>query len=271
MKEINNIRKLANEIRSLALTLAHNVNESHSGGALSMADLLAVIYTKYIDVEAIKENRVNRDRFILSKGHCCATLYAILAKVSILNEEELFNFFAQNGTYYFAHASHILPGVVLSTGSLGHGLPVACGMAIGAKRSGLNTKVYCVVGDGEMDEGSNWEAIMFAAHHGLDNLYLIIDKNKMQALGNTKDVLSLDPIPSKLETFNWEVVEIDGNNVEQIIYAFEHLQTSTSGKPKVIVANTIKGKGVSYMENNLRFHYSAPNDIELKQALEELR
>lgn len=270
MNEIKNIQKFANEIRSIAVTLAHNVNESHSGGALSMADLLAVIYTKYIGVAAIKENRSDRDRFILSKGHCCATLYAALAKVGILSEKELFRSFAQDGTYYFAHASHMLPGVELSTGSLGHGLPVACGMAIGAKRAGSNTKVYCVVGDGEMDEGSNWEAIMFAAHHKLDNLYLIIDKNQMQALGNTKDVLSLDPLPCKLETFNWEVVEIDGNNVEQIVSAFEYLHTCTSGKPKVIVANTIKGKGVSYMENNLRFHYSAPNELELKQALEEL-
>lgn len=269
MKGIAEIQKTANRIRAVALTLAHNVNESHSGGALSMADILAVLYTKYIDVKAVKSNSPNRDRFILSKGHCCASLYAMLAEVGILDKTELMESFAKNGTHYFAHASHTLPGVELSTGSLGHGLPVASGMALGAKKSGKNFKVYCLVGDGEMDEGSNWEAILFAAHHHLDNLCLIIDKNQMQAMGDTKDVLCLDPMPEKLKAFGWNVEEIDGHDIEDIVSAFENFKRC-SKKPFVIVANTIKGKGVSFMEHNLRFHYSAPKDDELKLALEEL-
>lgn len=269
MKEVEEIKKIANRVRAVALTLAHDANESHSGGALSMSDILAVLYTSYIDVEAVKSKSPNRDRFILSKGHCCASLYAMLAEVEIMDKAELMQNFAKNGTHYFAHASHTLPGVELSTGSLGHGLPVACGMALGAKKSGKGFKVYCLVGDGEMDEGSNWEAIMFAAHHHLDNLCLIIDKNQMQAMGDTKDVLCLDPLPEKFEAFGWNVKEIDGHDIEDIVLAFENFKCC-SKKPFVIVANTIKGKGVCFMEHNLRFHYSAPKDDELKLALEEL-
>lgn len=270
MKDINELHKLANRIRGVALTLAHNANESHSGGALSMSDMLAVLYSEYIDLDLVKKEAPNRDRVILSKGHCCASFYAILAEMGILDKEELMQNFAKNGTHYFAHVSHTLPGVELSTGSLGHGLPVACGMALGAKKSGLNFKVYCIVGDGEMNEGSNWEAIMFAAQHKLDNLCLIIDKNKMQALGDTKDILCLDPMPEKLAAFGWDVEDIDGNDIEDVISAFECFKNHRSGKPFVMVANTIKGKGVSFMEHNLKFHYSAPKDDELKQALEEL-
>ena len=270
MKDINALQKLANRIRGVALTLAHNANESHSGGALSMSDILAVLYSEYIDLDLVKKGAPNRDRVILSKGHCCASFYAILAEVGILDKEELIQNFAKNGTHYFAHVSHTLPGVELSTGSLGHGLPVACGLALGAKKSGLNFNVYCIVGDGEMNEGSNWEAIMFAAQHKLNNLCLIIDKNKMQAMGDTKDILCLDPMPEKLVSFGWEVEDIDGNDIEDVISAFEGFKNHRSGKPFVIVANTIKGKGVSFMEHNLKFHYSAPKDDELKQALEEL-
>ena len=270
MKDINEIQKIANRIRGVALTLAHNANESHSGGALSMADILAVLYTEYMDIDAIKEKSPDRDRFILSKGHCCASLYAMLAEVGVIDKDELMQNFAKNGTHYFAHASHTLPGVELSTGSLGHGLPVACGLALGAKKSGKNFKVYCLVGDGEMNEGSNWEAIMFAAHHHLDNLCLIIDKNQMQALGDTEDVLCLDPLPDKLKTFGWNVIVIDGHDIHEIRSALDDFKQCID-KPTVIVANTIKGKGVSFMEHNLKFHYSAPKDDELKQALEELR
>lgn len=267
--EINNLFKKAQSARYLALELAHNANESHSGGALSMADLLVVLYSKYLKNSPQTQKDPKRDRFILSKGHCCSVYYSVLAEMGYFAKKELLENFAKNGTHFFAHASHTLPGVELSTGSLGHGLPVACGMALGAKRSGLNFDVYCVVGDGEMDEGSNWEAIMMAAHNKLNNLCLIVDKNKMQALGDTKDVLSLDPMADKFRAFQWNVVEIDGHNYSQIIAAFEKFKTNANN-PTVIVANTIKGKGVSFMEHNLKFHYSAPNDDELKKAKEEL-
>lgn len=189
--------------------------------------------------------------------------------MGFFTKQELLDNFAKNGTHFFAHASHTLPGVELSTGSLGHGLPVSCGLALGSKRSGLGFDVYCIVGDGEMDEGSNWEAIMMAAHNKLDNLCLIIDKNQMQALGDTKDVLCLDPMADKLKSFMWNVVEIDGHDYDQIVSAFDNFK-KCKGKPTVIVANTVKGKGVSFMEHNLKFHYSAPTDVELMKAKEEL-
>ncbi|AVM58658.1 transketolase [Bacteroides heparinolyticus] len=269
MMEKKQLFELAQSVRYKALEMAHNANESHSGGALSMADLLVTLYANYLNNTPETKEAPGRDRFILSKGHCCALYYAVLAEMGFIDMNELMENFAKNGTLFFAHATHKLPGVELSTGSLGHGMPVACGLALGAKRNGLNNSVYCLIGDGEINEGSNWEAIMFAAHNHLDNLCLIVDKNKMQALGDTKDVLCLDPLPEKLKTFQWNVIEIDGHDYNQIISAFDNFKECT-GKPTVIVSNTIKGKGVSFMEHNLKFHYSAPNDGELKQAKEEL-
>lgn len=261
--------KMAQSVRYTALELAHNANESHSGGALSMADILVTLYINYLNNNIELQNKPDRDRFILSKGHCCSLYYAVLAEIGFFKKQELIENFAKNGTHFYAHVSHKLSGVELSTGSLGHGLPVACGLALGAKKTGLNFNVYCLIGDGEINEGSNWEAIMFAAHNKLDNLCLIVDKNQMQALGNTKDILCLDPLPEKLKSFKWNVLDIDGHDYDQIINAFENFKNCTK-YPTVIVANTIKGKGVSFMEHNLKFHYSAPNDDELKQAKKEL-
>lgn len=261
--------RMAQNVRYTTLQLSHNANESHSAGALSMVDILVTLYVNYLNNSPEKQNAPDRDRFILSKGHCCASLYTVLAEMGYFEKSELLSHFAENGTNFYAHVSHTLPGIELSTGSLGHGLPVACGLAIGSKRKGINNKVYCLVGDGEMNEGSNWESIMFASHNKLDNLCLIIDKNEMQALGDTKDILCLDPLPIKLEAFQWNVINIDGHNYDQIIEAFENFK-NCKGKPTVIVANTIKGKGVSFMEHNLKFHYTAPTQEELKIAKEEL-
>lgn len=261
--------RIAQSIRYTTLQLSHNANESHTAGALSMADILVTLYENYLNNSPELKDSPDRDRFILSKGHCCASLYALLAEIGYFEKRELMSHFAENGTHFYAHASHTLPGIELSTGSLGHGLPVACGMALGAKRKGRNYNVYCLCGDGEMNEGSNWEAIMAASHNNLDNLCLIIDKNKMQALGDTKDVLCLDPIPVKFESFQWNVIDIDGHDYDQIIAAFDNFKACV-GKPTVIVANTIKGKGVSFMEHNLKFHYTAPTEEELIKAKEEL-
>lgn len=261
--------RMAQSIRYTTLQLSHNANESHTAGALSMADILVILYKNYLNNSPELKDSPDRDRFILSKGHCCASLYALLAEIGYFEKSELMSHFAENGTHFYAHASHTLPGIELSTGSLGHGLPVACGMALGAKRKGRNYNVYCLCGDGEMNEGSNWEAIMAASHNNLDNLCLIIDKNKMQALGDTKNVLCLDPMPVKFESFQWNVIDIDGHDYDQIIAAFDNFK-SCVGKPTVIVANTIKGKGVSFMEHNLKFHYTAPTEEELIKAKEEL-
>lgn len=268
--EKDRLFRLAQDVRLTTLQLSHNANESHSAGAMSMTDILVTLYVNYLNNTPENSQSEDRDRFILSKGHCCASLYAVLAEMGYFPKSELMAHYAENGSHFFAHASHHLPGIELSTGSLGHGMSVACGMALGSKRRKISNSIYCLVGDGELNEGSNWEAIMFAAHNKLDNLCMIIDKNQMQALGDTKDVLCLDPIGEKLRAFKWNVLEIDGHNYDEIIAAFDNFKKCIS-KPTVIVANTIKGKGVSFMEHNLKFHYSAPNDKELRKAKEELK
>lgn len=263
------IQQFAKSIRRTAVQLAYNTRTSHTGGTMSQADILAVLYSGIMNITPETIENPRRDRFIQSKGHCCASYYAALALRGFMNYDELMKQYCQDGSQYFEHVSHKLPGVEFSTGSLGHGLPVACGLALGAKCSGDNYDVYIIIGDGEINEGSNWEAIMFAAHNNLDNLCVILDKNQMQALGDTKDILCLDPIPEKFQAFQWNVIDIDGHDIQQLLDAFVNFK-QTVGKPTIIVANTIKGKGVSYMESNLKFHYSAPNAEEFQIAMEEL-
>lgn len=264
------IQEFAKAIRRTAVQLAYKTNTSHTGGTMSQADILAVLYSGVMNITPKTIDASSRDRFIQSKGHCCASYYAALALKGFMDYDELMENYCIDGSQYFEHVSHKLPGVELSTGSLGHGLPVACGMALGSKRSNNPFNVYIIIGDGEINEGSNWEAIMFAAHNKLDNLCVILDKNQMQALGDTKDILCLDPMSEKLKAFQWNVIDIDGHDIQQIVDAFDNFK-ETEGKSTIIVANTIKGKGVSYMEHNLRFHYSAPNDEEYKIAMEELK
>jgi transketolase len=271
MEKVNEIIKLGKEIRRLSLILAHNSNTSHTAGALSMADILAVLYSGVLQITPQTTNDISRDRLVLSKGHCCVSLYAVLALKGFLKKDELLRDYGRNGTDYFTHASHKLNGVELSTGSLGHGLSVSAGFALGGKRRGLHFDAYCIIGDGELDEGSNWEAIMFAAHQKLDNLCLIVDKNKMQALGDTKNILNLDPLIDKFRSFQWNAHELDGHNYDELLEAFSNFRNTANNKPTVLICNTIKGKGVSYMEHNLKWHYSAPNDILLQLALEELK
>lgn len=268
--DIQEIKDFAKAIRRTSVQLAYNTHTSHTGGTMSQADILAVLYSGFMNITPDTMDSPIRDRFIQSKGHCCASYYAALALKGFMNYDELMEQYCHDGSQYFEHVSHKLPGVELSTGSLGHGLPVACGMALGAKRTQSNNNVYIIIGDGEINEGSNWEAIMFAAHNNLDNLCVILDKNNMQALGDTKDILCLDPMPEKLKAFQWNVIDIDGHDIQQILDAFNNFKR-TEDKPTIIIANTIKGKGVSYMEHNLKFHYSAPNEEEYKLAMEELR
>ena len=270
MAETEKIKEFAKAIRRMAVQLAYNTHSSHIGGALSQADILAVLYSGVLNCNPDKMNDPTRDRFIESKGHNCASYYAALALKGFMDYDELMTDYCKDGSYYFEHVSHKLPGVEFSTGSLGHGLPVACGLAMGSKRSGQTFNVYCIIGDGEINEGSNWESIMFAAHHKLDNLCVILDKNKMQAMGDTVDILCLDPMADKIRAFQWNVCNIDGNDIQQLLDAFENFK-NCKDKPTFIVANTVKGKGVSYMEHNLKFHYSAPNDEEFKIAMEELQ
>jgi transketolase len=211
----------------------------------------------------------DRDRFILSKGHGCAALYAALAERGFFPLEQLATFY-QDGSDLLGHASHThVPGVEVSTGSLGHGLPIATGMALVAKRDEAKHRVFVILSDGECDEGSNWEAALFAGHHRLDNLVVIVDYNKIQSLGRVEEVLELDPLGAKWEAFRWNVVEIDGHDVAAVRAALAKIPAN-AGRPTCIIANTVKGKGVSFMEDDLLWHYRSPDPGEYANALVEL-
>lgn len=261
----------ARDIRIQALKMVHRAKASHIGGALSMADILAVLYEPggRLRVDPLAPGMPERDRFILSKGHACTALYAALALRGFIAMEEL-GTYGEEGTRLMSHASHKVPGIELSTGSLGHGLPVGCGLALGAKRSGRGYRTVVLLSDGEMDEGSNWEAFLFAAHHRLDNLVVIVDANGIQSLGSVDEVMGLEPLEAKLSAFGWRVFEVDGHDCSALSMAVDQALHPGSGKPGVVIARTIKGKGVSFMENQLPWHYKSPSDLELGQALHEL-
>lgn len=247
------------------VTRAH---ASHIGGALSMSDLIAVLYTDILQARADDPAWAARDRFLLSKGHSCTALYAALALRGFFPLDEL-QTYACDGSRLMAHISHKIPGVEFSTGSLGHGLPFGCGKALAAKRSAQNWRTFVMMSDGELDEGSNWEAILFAPHHRLDNLTAIVDYNKIQSLGSVAEVMELDPLADKFRAFRWSVREVDGHDHAAIRAALAAVPWET-GKPSVLIAHTIKGKGVDFMEGSLQWHYSSPKADQLASALSQL-
>lgn len=260
--------KLSKDIRREALKMVFKARASHIGGALSMADLLAVLYEHVPDLTPEKADDENRDRLLLSKGHACTSLYAVLALKNFFPLDELKNY-SGDDSLLLSHTSHKVNGVELSTGSLGHALPVACGIALASKKKKRNNRIYCLLSDGELDEGSNWEAILFAPHHKLDNLIVIVDYNKIQSFGSVKEVLDLHPLNKKFESFNWSVTEINGHDHDEIYKALKDAKNN-KGNPSVIIANTIKGKGVSFMENELLWHYRSPTDEQLAEAIKEI-
>ena len=263
------IKKLANNIRLDLLKMIFNSQSSHIASSLSIVDLLVVLYgKKIIKFNPNKPNLSGRDIFILSKGHAAAALYAVLANVGYFSKRKLLEYGRDNSNF-MAHASHKVPGVEFSTGSLGHGLPIACGLAIAKKRKKLSNYVYVINSDGEMSEGSNWEAILFAAHHKLDNLILIIDYNKLQSFGSVDSTLGIEPIKDKFLSFGWNVYETNGHNYKSIEQVLLNCKAA-KGKPKCVIANTIKGKGISFMENKVEWHYKYPNKIQFEQAVKEL-
>ena len=241
---------------------------SHIGGALSMADLLAVLYGGILHVKPEDPRWAERDRFILSKGHCCTALYATLALRGFFPMEELMTY-GKDDTRLMAHVSHLVPGVDFSTGSLGHGLPHGCGRALAAKRRGEAWRTFVMASDGELDEGSSWEAILFAPQHGLDNLTLIVDYNKIQSLGSVEEVLELGPLGDKLRAFRWAVREVDGHDPIAIHRALVEVPWER-GKPSCLIAHTIKGKGVDFMEDKLLWHYKSPDANQVEQALKQI-
>jgi transketolase len=234
-----------------------------------MADILAVLYNEVLHINPMDPKMPNRDRCLLSKGHACVSFYAALSIAGFFKESDLLSY-GKNGSPFLCHTTHHVPGVEISAGSLGHGLPIACGIALGAKLHGESFRTYVILGDGELDEGSNWEAFLFGAHHHLDNLCVIIDYNRIQSYGNTNDVINLEPLREKMHSFNWSVINVNGHNHDELRDAFTEFR-QTKGKPTVIIANTIKGKGVSYMENNLLWHYRSPNEEQYKQAITEIQ
>lgn len=259
----------ARRIRTETVGMVHRAKASHLGGALSMTDLLAVLYGEILRVSPDEPRRLDRDRFILSKGHSCTALYATLALKGFFPVEELQSY-GKDGSRLMSHISHKVPGVEFSTGSLGHGLPFGCGKALAAKRRGESWRVFVMLSDGELDEGSNWEAILFAPQHRLDNLTVIVDYNKIQSLGSVNEVLELGPLADKFRAFRWVVREVDGHDHGQIRNALGTVPLEP-GKPNCLIAHTVKGKGVSFMENQLAWHYKSPDAAQLKQALEEIR
>lgn len=262
--------QLAWKIRRHGIEMTHLSGGSHIGSVLSVADILAVMYNDVLNVYPDKPNAPERDRVILSKGHAGAAIYAALAEKGFFPVEELKTHY-QNGSRLSGHVSHKgVPGVDFSTGSLGHGLPVGVGMAMAAKTDSNNYRVYVILGDGECDEGSVWEATLVANHYQLDNLVAVIDHNKMQSLDFCENTIKLNPFADKWRSFGWNVIDIDGHKHEELKKAFNEAK-SVKGKPTVIIANTVKGKGVSFMENDILWHYRFPHDgWEYDNALEEL-
>lgn len=260
--------EFATRIRRHTLRMVHHANASHIGTCLSMADILAVLYGDVLRYRVEDPAWPDRDRFILSKGHGAAALYAILAECGFFPVDWLARY-NDDGSSLTGHASHHVPGVELSTGSLGHGLSVGCGLALAAKRDSRGFRTFVLLSDGELDEGSVWEALLFAPQHSLDTLVAIIDHNKIQSFGAIEDVLNLASLADKLRAFHWAVTEVDGHDHDALRAALTRLP-SQEGKPTAIIAHTVKGKGVSFMEHQLAWHYKSPNDEQLAAAMAEL-
>lgn len=268
-QSLKELSLLATRARMGILTATHAAGSGHPGGSLSAADVLTYLYCKEMRVDPARPDWPERDRFVLSKGHCAPGLYAVLALKGFFPEEELTTL-RKIGSRLQGHPDmHKTPGVDFSTGSLGQGISAAAGMALAAKREGKNLRVYTLLGDGEIQEGQVWEALMFARHYQLDNFCVIIDNNNLQIDGSIDQVMSPYPIADKLTAFGCRTLPIDGHDFEQIEEAFETAR-KTKGVPSAILMKTTKGKGVSFMENQVGWHGKAPNDEQYAQAMEEL-
>ena len=269
--EIQELKEAATEVRRNIVKMVHNSKSGHPGGSLSGADILTVLYKKSLNIPSEWDKSAdfeNRDRVILSKGHASPLLYSILAMKGIIPKEELMTFRKFHSKLQGHPAKHYLAGIETSTGSLGQGLSIGCGMAEGLKLKQNPANVVVYTGDGELQEGSCWEAFMQAAHRKLDNLIAIIDRNKLQIDGCTENVMALDNLADKLRAFNWDVIEINGHDYNEIYEAVE--SAKKADRPCAIIAHTTKGKGVSFMENQAGWHGKAPSDEQLAQALAEL-
>lgn len=266
---VEELKEMCTLRRAEILKMLQEAGSGHSGGSLSSIDILMVLYNKIMNHNPKNLNWEGRDRFVLSKGHVCPALYVVLADCGYFDKKELmtlrkYGSILQGHPYVFK-----TPGLEVSSGSLGQGLSIAAGMALGAKMDGAGHRVYCLIGDGESQEGQIWEAAMSAGHYKLDNLCCILDFNGLQIDGKVENVMNINPIRGKWEAFNWNVIEVDGHDLNALEEAFHEAQT-VKGKPSILIARTIKGKGVSFMENQPGWHGIAPNREQLEKALSEL-
>lgn len=263
-----NSEEFARKLRRHVVDMIHESGAAHVASALSVADIIAVLYTDILNIDPQRPDMPDRDRFIMSKGHAGVAVYAALAEKGFFPVSDLKNYY-KNGSVLSGHVSHKeVPGVEFSTGSLGHGIAVACGMALSARSAKKEYSVYTVVGDGECNEGVVWETALTANQYALSNFTVIVDRNGLQATGWCEEILKMEPIVDKWRSFGWEVIDVaDGNDHNQLRHA---LHAPTNGKPKCIIARTIKGKGVSYMENNILWHYRPPQGELYQQAIEEI-
>ena len=267
-EQLKKCRELAKKVRIHCLKMVHKGKSGHIGSMLSMADILPVIYTQILNVDPKAPEKADRDRFLLSKGHGGAALLATLAELGYFPLEWLDQYYCDNGKLS-GHISHHIPGVEFSTGSLGHGLPVACGMALAARQAGKKHRIFCMSSDGDLNEGSTWEAIMLAGQHHYDNLIMLVDYNRLQALGKSKEIIDLESLKEKLELFGWRAAEVDGHDQKAVYESLRDLPLCCN-KPSAVIFHTVKGKGVSFMENDYKWHYGGLTSELCEKAIKEL-
>lgn len=265
---VSELTKKSIEYRKNILKYIFHANAGHTGGSLSCIDILNVLYNHVMNVSPENFKSPDRDRYIQSKGHSVEALYVVLADKGFFPESDL-ETLCKYGSHYIGHPTKKVNGVEQNTGALGHGLPICVGTALSAKLDDKSFRVFTLLGDGELPEGSNWEAALAAAHYELDNLCAIIDNNKLQITGPTSEVCNTDPIDKKFESFGWAVKHVDGHDYDSLVKTFNSLPFE-KGKPNLIIAHTVKGKGISYMENNVKWHHGVPNEKQFEEALNEL-
>ena len=264
------LKKEAWKLRKDIIEMVHTSRAGHVGGDLSVIDILTVLYFKVMNVGPEKVNDPDRDRFLLSKGHCADALYCVLGERGYYDVQEAIKTFSQFGSRFIGHPNTEVPGVEMNSGSLGHGLSVGVGMALAARMDGRNYRTYVVLGDGEMAEGSNFEGMMAAGHYKLDNLCATVDVNRLQISGTTEEVMNSADLADKFRDFGWNVIEVaDGNDCAQLVQAYE-AAAAYKGKPSVVLAHTVKGKGVSFMENMAGWHHGVMTEEQYEQAVREL-
>ena len=266
-----NLKALAYELRKDTVDLIRAGKAGHIGGDMSVMEILVELYFDQMNISPENMDSPDRDLFVLSKGHSVEAYYSVLAAKGFFPKEQLHREFSKFGTRFIGHPNNKLPGIEMNSGSLGHGLPVCVGMAKAGKVDGRSSRVYTVMGDGELAEGSVWEGTMAAAHYGLDNLCAVVDRNRLQISGNTEDVMAHDDLHERFRSFGWNVIDVvDGNDIDKLHAAFEKAK-SVKGKPSVLIANTIKGKGSPLMEDKAGWHHKVPNDEEYTQIIKDFK